>query len=649
MKFLLLLLLVYATAAQANQDDDFLAARDAYLAGDVSKLASYASTLKNSPLEIYFAYYQLKLAMNKADTVEPAEIEAFLLRAKDTPLIDRMRAAWLKTLGKEGQWALFDREYPRLIASDTELTCYDLQSRIHTHPHTVLHKARQLWFSAKDLPDSCTVLFDAAIKAGVISPRDIRQRMRLALELGRVSLAKYLANRLKGKQAISARALGRAKRNPLRYLKRLKSQHFSSGKREVVLFALHQLARQSPDFAIARWHKISSKFNKADRQYFFSWIAYEAARKHDVRAIKWYRLAGKTPLHARQAAWRVRAALRVKKWHEVLISVKAMQAKQRNKPVWQYWRARALQATGQRTKARKIFISLKGRYDFYGQMAAEELKPTPVLSAIKTTYIPSAAAISTLLKKPGVQRTLALYRMDLRIDALHEWRWVIRGFNDHELLAAAEVARRNKMYDRAINTAERTVKTHNFSLRYLAPYRAAMRSHIEENSLEEAWVYGLMRQESRFVTSARSGVGATGLMQVMPATARWIAKKLGLKNYRNAMLHQLDTNITLGTYYMKNMLSSLDDSPVLASAAYNAGPSRARRWRANGPLEGAIYAETIPFTETRGYVKKVMSNTVYYAREFGAPTQTLKQRMGVIRGKLTADKVTKSQNKKGSM
>jgi soluble lytic murein transglycosylase len=232
-----------------------------------------------------------------------------------------------------------------------------------------------------------------------------------------------------------------------------------------------------------------------------------------------------------------------------------------------------------------------------------------------------------------VQRTLALYRMDLRTDALREWSWVIRNFNDQELLAAAEIARQHEMYDRAINTAEKTVLVHDFSLRYLAPYRAAMRAHIRENGLEEAWVYGLMRQESRFVTSAKSGVGASGLMQVMPTTARWIARKLGLKDYRESLLHQLDTNLTLGTYYMKNMLSSLDDSPVLASAAYNAGPGRARRWRADRSLEGAIYTETIPFDETRDYVKKVMSNTMYYAREFGTPSRSLKLRLGIIAGK----------------
>jgi soluble lytic murein transglycosylase len=226
--------------------------------------------------------------------------------------------------------------------------------------------------------------------------------------------------------------------------------------------------------------------------------------------------------------------------------------------------------------------------------------------------------------------------MDLRTDALREWAWVIRNFNDQELIAAAEIARRNEMYDRAINTADKTVLVHDFSLRYLAPYRSAMREHIREYGLEEAWVYGLMRQESRFVTSAKSGVGAAGLMQIMPTTARWIAKKLGLKDYRESLIHQLDTNLTLGTYYMKNMLSSLDDSPVLASAAYNAGPGRARRWRAETPLEGAIYTETIPFDETRDYVKKVMSNTVYYARQFGAPPRSLKQRVGIIAGK-TAD------------
>jgi len=177
------------------------------------------------------------------------------------------------------------------------------------------------------------------------------------------------------------------------------------------------------------------------------------------------------------------------------------------------------------------------------------------------------------------------------------------------------------------------VQIHDFSLRYLAPYREALQSHIRNNELEEAWVYGLMRQESRFVHQAKSPVGATGLMQIMPATARWIAQKIGMKSYRQTLLSQLDTQFKLGTYYMKTVLSSLDNSPVLASAAYNAGPSRARKWRGESALEGAIYIENIPFDETRAYVKKVMSNTMHYSRLFGHPTRSLKQRLGVIAAK----------------
>jgi soluble lytic murein transglycosylase len=374
-------------------------------------------------------------------------------------------------------------------------------------------------------------------------------------------------------------------------------------------------------------------FPESEQHYFMGWLAYEAARKQDARALQWFKEAGNTPLNEQQAAWHVRCALRVQDWPEVFSAINAMSETQRGEAAWRYWKGRALQVFGRRGEAAKIFVPLSAEHTFYGQMAADEIGDVPVMSAVQSNYQPAKSEVAAINELPGVRRTLALYRMDLRTDALREWAWVTRNFNDQELIAAAEIARRNEMYDRAINTADKTVLVHDFSLRYLAPYRSAMREHIQENGLEEAWVYGLMRQESRFVTSAKSGVGAAGLMQVMPTTARWIAKKLGLKDYRDALLQQLDTNLTLGTYYMKNMLSSLEDSPVLASAAYNAGPGRARRWRAETPLEGAIYAETIPFDETRDYVKKVMSNTVYYAHQFGAPARSLKQRVGIISGK----------------
>lgn len=407
----------------------------------------------------------------------------------------------------------------------------------------------------------------------------------------------------------------------------------SEGQRAVVLFALMRLAKQSPDLAAARWMKIAANFPAPEQHYFYAWLAYEAARDLDGRALQWYKAAAGTPLNEQQAAWRVRAALRAKDWPEVLAGVNAMSEQQQGDAAWKYWKARALKSLGRPGEARDLLVRLSSEYHFYGQLAGDELAGAPLLSKAVVTYKPDEHAIEEMLALPGIQRTLALYRMGLRNEALEEWRWLIRNFNDRELITAAEIARRNEMYDRAIGAADRTVSVHDFSLRYLAPYREVLQTHIRAHGLEEAWVYGLMRQESRFVSSAKSNVGAAGLMQIMPATARWVASKLGLKGYRNKLISQLDTNLRLGTYYMKSILSQFDESPVLASAAYNAGPRRAREWCADQALEGAIYTETIPYEETRDYVKKVLSNTVYYANQFNAPLRTLKQRLGVVAGK----------------
>jgi soluble lytic murein transglycosylase len=202
---------------------------------------------------------------------------------------------------------------------------------------------------------------------------------------------------------------------------------------------------------------------------------------------------------------------------------------------------------------------------------------------------------------------------------MREWLFSIRTMDDQQLLAAAELARRAEVYDRTINTADRTSHVHNFQMRFLAPFRDVFREHARAFDLEEAWVLGITRQESRFIADAKSSAGARGLMQLMPATAKWVAGKIGMP-YSPDRVSEVETNVTLGTRYLKYVLEDLGH-PVLASAAYNAGPGRARRWRDIKPLEGAIYAETIPFNETRDYVKKVMANTLYYSALTGGKSR----------------------------
>ena len=206
------------------------------------------------------------------------------------------------------------------------------------------------------------------------------------------------------------------------------------------------------------------------------------------------------------------------------------------------------------------------------------------------------------------------------------------------LLAAAQFAQQLGIYDRAINAADRTRSEHDYSLRYLSPYSEQVRPAARNQALDDAWVYGLMRQESRFITNAKSTVGASGLMQLMPATAKWVAKKIGLRDYHHGQVNDTEVNVLLGTSYMRLVMESLDNHPVLASAAYNAGPGRARKWRAaDRELEGAVYAETIPFAETRDYVKKVMSNSVYYSALFNGGPQSIKSRLGIIGPRTAVD------------
>ena len=716
------------TAPATAGDADFLAAHDAYLAGDSAKLRRYAQRLRTSPMEVYVSYYQLSLALKNtgqkpvANSLDNA-VKQFLSRPEDTPVIDLLRGEWLKVLGEKQQWDEFDAVYPHLRNGDSELACYALQSRRRSQETEALREARKLWFLGKELPDSCDVLFKAALSAGIISKQDVSRRMRLALEANNVSFAIQLSGQLDEQYAGLPAMLRSAAADPDRYLRKLTAGNLRSakppaaqtpasasavaavsatdatstppsaeqsgwrnlwsrlgfgnsadtaangsaqssggaggcdgpcadiydddtvpvmgwnarlagkGQRVAAMFAVERLAKQSTDLAAAHWAKIAGYFPPAEQHYCYGRLAYQAARNLDGRALQWYRDASDMPLNEQQSAWRVRAALRAHDWPEVLASVNAMSGEQQQESAWLYWKARALEALGKTTEARKIFAPLSEEYSFYGLLAGDELSGTGVLSQADPVYKPDSQAIAAVSAMPGVQRTLTLYRIGMRSDALEEWRWVVNNLTDRQLLTAAEIARRNKMYDRAIGAADKTVSEHDFSMRYPAPYRADLQEHLREHGLDEAWVYGLMRQESRFTTSAKSETGAAGLMQIMPSTARWVAKKLGLKSYRKALIHQLDTNLRIGTYYMKSVLSRSGNNPVLASAAYNAGPYRAHQWLGDKPLEGAIYAETIPYQETRDYVEKVMSNTVFYADQFDDPPHSLKQRLGTVPGK----------------
>lgn len=620
---LLCLCIALPITALADLNQDFLTARQAYAQGDAAVMENYAQKLQGSPLEPYADYWRLSMNLGNGDA---APVLAFLDRYRGSLLAEHLRKAWLKFLAKSQQWQLFYEQYPELANSDTALFCSWLQARKSLGDENAQDEARSLWFSGSAQPESCEPLFNALIASDAIARKDIWKRLRLVLESGNVTLARQINGILPKMDAMRDKSLVSSYENPYRYLDRNKHPG-TRAEREIAIFAVMRIARANPAQAMNYWSKIGGHFSEGDRKYVQGKIALHAALKHMPQALQWFDVAGNT-LDDQEIEWEVRAALREKIWTRVLSGIAALSPDAQKEESWRYWKARALESQGKPVEANAIFAALSHERDFYGQLALDEMGT--VVTRPTDAYTASEEDIAAVANVPGIQRALLLYSMGLRLDATREWIWAVRDFDDRTLLAAAELARRRGLYDRAINTAEKSTTLDDFSLRFLAPYRDIMHVQTQQLDLDEAWVYGLIRQESRFVTAAKSGVGASGLMQLMPATAKWVASKLGLRNFHHSLVSQLETNISLGTYYLKHILVLLDNQPVLASAAYNAGPVRAQQWVGTQPMEGAIYIETIPFGETRNYVKKVMSNTEYYASSFGQERLSLKQRLGII-------------------
>lgn len=617
-----------STARAQSQDDLLLGAAQAYRAADAERLAYYADRITPSVLDAYLSYWQLELRIDQA---EPQEVAAFLDRHADTLVAERLRASWLKRLAREQNWSQFLNFFAGIANPDPELVCAHIWARARGGNEAALLEAKPLWFDGADVPAACTTAFEALRADNILSTDDVWTRIRLANEAGNVGVARSLLRFLPSGEAPPSSMLTQALENPQRALAEQPFDATRRANRELVLLAVARLARTDPALALPLWLPLAERFNEDERAYAWGQLAFNAARRHDSYALSWYQRSKLSTLSDLQLAWRARAALRKLDWDEVANSIHAMTLQEQRQPVWRYWLGRAYKTQNKLGQANALLAPLSTEFNYHGQLASEELGAmagSPTVAAK-----PEDDVIRGVAKLLPIQRAFALYRLDLRTEATREWIWAIRGFDDRQLLAAAELARAANWLDRSINTADKTQRLHDFSLRFPAPYRDVLRPYARERELDEAWVYGLIRQESRFIQVARSNVGASGLMQIMPATAQWIAGRIGLKSFRAAQINDLNTNAQFGTYYLRYVLDGAGGDAVIATAAYNAGPGRAQRWRGDTALEGAIYTETIPFNETRDYVQKVLSNAVYYAARFNQPPIALKQRLGRVAGK----------------
>ena len=624
----------------------------AFRRGDKARLSQLLPQARGHALESWAAYWELKARLGEASA---QEVQDFIARFAGSYQEDRLRNDWLLLLGQRRDWAGFAAEYPNFrMNDDKEVRCYALLVEHLKNPSLdarLADEVRKNWYAQRDADDGCTAAASRLVGSKNLTPLDVWQMARLGLEANRPRAASD-AVAIVAPEALAM--VAELSASPVKFLTG-KYLALRTLRKEVITLALVRLAATDSEAAAGQLDgKWALQLSAEERNWLWGLIGKQTAGRMGVQpasdALRYYaKVTDDADLTDDMLAWKARAALRAgsqPNWPLVLKTVNAMSDDARREPAWAYWKARALLAAApqtqagamapQRVEGLQLLQSIASVNGFYEQLAQEDL-------GLKISAPPKPAPLTAEEKEAtrinqNLNRAAYAIVIGLRPEGVREWNYATNlsqrgGMGERELLAAAQFACDRQIWDRCINTSDRTKGEIDFSQRFPMPFRDTVVKRSQGISLDPAYVYGLIRQESRFIMDARSGVGASGLMQVMPATARWTAKKIGLDGFTPEQINDRDTNITIGTAYLKLALDDLGGSMPMAAAAYNAGPGRPRTWRgqAGGPvLDAAVWAENIPFAETRDYVKKVLSNTTNYAAILSGQPQSLKSRLGQV-------------------
>lgn len=593
-------------------------------------LAGYAHAAKaDHEIGAYPTYWFLRNHINRADSLSPLDtvvLNKFIEDNPDTYMAERLKAEWIIKAAKLGDHRTAVALGP-VNVSLTQAQCALIQSQAVTGHRVGIRDALDAFRPG----DSCWAMLETLNAQNRLSFEQLQPGLRDAVEYDNKNTARRYAGLVFSRAQLAQ--YDAIFNNPRAWIAQQSGRASSTLDAELRAIAFSRLARQDRDAGIQILNS-TKLLNDKDKQWAYAQFGLVSVLNLEDRSDGWYKQSKDVALSDYNAAWRVRAALRQPKvnWQRVKDTIEMMNKEQQQETAWVYWHSRALEELGQKSSAQTGYRSLLSHYDFYGQLAREALGQSIVWPAQAAPV--TAAELAQIKRNSGLQNAVALFGIGAREYAVVEWNHAIRGLNDRQLMAAAEWANQVGFYDRTINTSLLTKNSVNFEQRYLSPFDGRVTAQARRTGVDPAWVYGLIRQESRFVPIARSSVGASGLMQLMPGTAQLVARKLGVQNYHRSMINDFDTNILFGTSYLKDILDKQNGSEVLATAGYNAGPNRAVRWRGSlsQPVEGAIFAETIPFTETRLYVKHVLSNAVWYDIKFNnGRSSSLTQRLGTIR------------------
>ncbi|WP_298137026.1 transglycosylase SLT domain-containing protein [Acidiferrobacter sp.] len=578
-------------------------------AADYGKFRILYRDLRGYIARPYLRYHYL---MDRLRHDRPRAVDAFLARYPNLPVTTKLRRAWLTFLARRHDDKEFLAAYTPAFDSDVSLHCDDLAARARAG-QDVAASVQAVWLTGRSLPRSCRALTARWRHGPGAHESLVWARVKRAMRDGNAALISRLRPALTPAHALWVHRWLALAAHPAQELAHLHYPLTSRRARHMVRAAVVSLGWRSPTLAMSLWQRLRATHPVPgeDNNYVLRGLGLIAAADHLPEALPWLSSAVPHTPDGPLVRWRVRAALRERAWGDVLMFIGAMPPAMRHKQEWQYWRARALAAGGQIQAARTIFAKLAGRFSYYGFLAAGRLgQPYHIPNHPLTAPAQMLQAVERL---PGVRLAHELFRLHQHREARALWFQALRGRPDNQVEAAALLASRWGWHDCAILTVAGTPARHALAVRFPLLYRSLIEADAGHNRINVAWVYGIIRQESAFIVDARSDVGALGLMQLMPQTGFMTAREIHLPIAGDRDLMGAADNVDVGTHYLADVLQGARGEEPVATAAYNAGPTAAASWLpVRRPLPADIWVDTIPYRQTRGYVKNVLAFTAIY-------------------------------------
>ena len=615
----------------------FVEADRSLRSGNLTRFKQLTAQLRDYPLYPYLLYNYLRARLWK---LNGDEIEGFLRHYDNLPMANDLRRSWLKVLARRGHWKTFLENYTP--QQDITLRCYQLLARIRTgNDAYLLEDTRTVWLYGHSQPEQCDPAFERLYNSKLMSDALVWQRIGLAMDEGETGLASYLGNRLPAEQRMWVTRWIGAHNNPAHATYHPKFEDTELARR-ILLHGLNRLARIDAGKAIARWSDIKDDYEFSADQ--ISEMKYTLA----VRATQQNHPMAKTLLDDIDDSrvdedvfgWRLRAALDDYDWQRILDWTSGIPPQDElTRGQWIYWRGRALEETGKPDAAKAMYRKITDLRDYYGFMAADRLG---ISYSMNHHPLPEdMEAWQKISESPGMVRARELFSLGMIYSARREWQYALDNMTTYQMQIAAMIASNWGWYDRVIMTMGKAKAFDDLVLRFPTPYQKDLDSYAQKRGLDLSWVFALVRAESAFMEDARSPSGALGLMQVMPATGHETARNIGWRNLRTTDLLKADANIPIGTAYLKQMVDRFNGNITLATAAYNAGPGSVSSWLPRtGCMEPDVWLETIPFDETRGYVRRILYYASIYDWRLRRDIIPVSRRMAIVQpknSKLLAD------------